>query len=246
MYQVIVEKNGRKLFANCTFEQVSETVSRAEKANMTVLDVLCKKTVGVRPSDADMPRGNGYYKGTPEGWISAKDSTIDGLGYTVKFDMLGERHIDMMCDALNGWECVYSKVKCVFKDEHGELSVTVPNAEKADRIWDVVAKMQKDEENTEAHNVRVAFESIINFVAEKKYTIYKVNFVGYTTDYDYRLEDGLNPKDFNVGDWVIVETTTNGDKPAIIVGIEEQTVRQMKYKPENYIRILRHDEEKGA
>ena len=117
MYQVIVEKNGRKLFANCTFEQVSETVSRAEKANMTVLDVLCKKTVGVRPSDADMPRGNGYYKGTPEGWISAKDSTIDGLGYTVKFDMLGERHIDMMCDALNGWECVYSKVKCVFKDE---------------------------------------------------------------------------------------------------------------------------------
>lgn len=240
MYQVIVEKNGKKLFTNCTFEQVQNTIDRAKKSGMSVQQVLCKKTVGTKPTEAKLPHGKGYHDTVPNGWVALGDSTISGFGYTVKFSRLASRTIDPMCDALNGWYCEWGKIEVELIDAKGKLTITT-RPEKADRIWEIVRDMKKDEDHTEAENVRIGFEAIVNFVAEKKYTIYKMNFVGYTKDYDYRLADGLDPKKFEIGDWCTVETSTNGEQPAIIVAIVEQTRREMKYHPDNYSRILKND-----
>ena len=241
MYQVIVEKNGKKLFANCTFEQVQITIDRAKKAGMSIVQVLCKKTVGTKPTEAKLPHAKGYRKNVPDGWVALDDSTISGFGYTVKFSRKANRTIDPMCDALNGWYAEWDKIEVELIDAKGKLTITTL-PEKADRIWEIVRDTKKDEDHTEAENVRIGFEAIVNFVAEKKYTIYKMNFVGSTWDYDYRLAEGLDPEKFKVGDWCIVDTSTNGKQLAIIVAIVEQTRREMKYAPDEYSLILRKDE----
>ena len=56
-----------------------------------------------KPTEAYVPHGNGFYSGTPDGWVTLHDSTINGDGFSITFSRLVHRTIDRYCDALNGY-----------------------------------------------------------------------------------------------------------------------------------------------
>ena len=169
MYYVSYKKNGKTYLASAETEKKGLELLKSARKVAAEKDItaIVKKTFGTWPSKARLRKGSGYYNKTPNGWYLLDDSTIAGIGYTVHFYRLAERTIDPMCDAMNGWYAKWSKFQCVFEDANGKLTIIVPAEDKADHIWEWVCKAVKDDEHSEAHNVRVGFQSIIDFVKSK-------------------------------------------------------------------------------
>lgn len=69
------------------------------------------------PSEIKMRSYRGYHQDVFEGWRKLAAATIEGEGYTITFSRLGERTIDMFCDALNGWYTIWTKFRCEYVDK---------------------------------------------------------------------------------------------------------------------------------
>ena len=94
------------------------------------------------PSEIKMRSYRGYHRDVFEGWRKLAAATIEGEGYTITFSRLGERTIDMFCDALNGWYTVWTKFRCEYVDKQGTLSITVRKPEDADKLFNIMVSVE--------------------------------------------------------------------------------------------------------
>ena len=125
------------------------------------------------PSEVKMKSYRGYHRDIFEGWRKMPEVTIIGEGYTIEFSRLSERTIDMFCDALNGWENVWTKFCCDFTDSKGKLSIIFRKPEDADKLYNMLANITplefEHEDTLSAADVaRSKLETLINLITQKK------------------------------------------------------------------------------
>ena len=125
------------------------------------------------PSEVKLPSYCGYYNKTFEGWKEMPTAAITGIGYTVKFYRLGERTIDPMCDALNGWHTVWTKFRFEYSDsEKTGIQIIVRKPEDADKLYKMmqnIAPMEFEHEiiMTAAEVARSKAETIVQWIKGK-------------------------------------------------------------------------------
>lgn len=166
MFQIL--KDGVK-YANYDREvEAREDYKRLKLWYKTSNIQVFKKTSPTKPSEVPLISSSGYYKEVFEGWRKLESSSIKGDGFTVLFERYGERTIDRMCDALNGWYTMWTKYRITFSDKKGKIAVVTKTNENADKIFSMVvdAKSCDDpvDEATVAETVRAVFTAIVNFV----------------------------------------------------------------------------------
>ena len=125
------------------------------------------------PSEVKMPSYRSYFYNVFEGWKKIPEVSIVGEGYKVEFYRYSERTIDEMCDALNGWFNVWTKVRCEYSDDKGKLSITVRKPEEADKLFNLLINIQplefEHEETTPAVDVaRGKMQTLIDLIIEQK------------------------------------------------------------------------------
>ncbi len=131
------------------------------------------------PSEVKMKSYRGYRHNVFEGWQKMPEATIIGEGYTVEFSRLSERTIDMFCDALNGWENIWTKFCCEYTDDKGKLSITVRKPEDADKLFNMLADITplefEHEESLSAVDIaRTKMETVINLITDSRREKYAV------------------------------------------------------------------------
>ncbi len=116
------------------------------------------------PSAITLNSYYGYYDEIFAGWKKLDEATIKGDGYTVDFYRLSERTIDPMCDALNGWENIWTKFRCEYKDQKGTIAITVHKPEDADKLFNMLFENERGE--IAVDTARTKLEKLVDIIRQ--------------------------------------------------------------------------------